>query len=147
MTGNIGYLRMKNDQPSKAILVNGSSLSYGNLNLQSKGQIKGTIVKMNKNPSGSGWVLVDQLLPENGSLLGEQLIISTKEAGDATYTIKGIKQEGKYTRIDCGPITFAKGFKTNPEQNPKDPYANYIYEFEEGAGFSIPSHTEWTSKK
>ena len=147
MSGNIGYLRMKNDQASKAILVNGSSLSYGNLNLKSEGQIKGTIVKMNKNPSGSGWVLVDQLLPENGSLTGEQLIISTKEAGDATYTIKGIKREGKYTRIDCGPITFAKGFKNNPEQNPKDPFANYIYEFEEGAAFSIPTHKEWSSKK
>jgi hypothetical protein len=58
-----------------------------------------------------------------------------------------VKREGKYTRIDCGPITFAMGLKNNPSADPKDPYSNYIYEFEEGAAFSIPTHNEWSSKK
>ncbi|MFA6944470.1 MAG: heparinase II/III family protein [Pedobacter sp.] len=147
MKGNIGYLKKQNGLVSKAILVNGNALNHENLNLKSDGQIKGKIVKMNKNPSGSGWVLVDQLLPENGSLTGEQLIISNNGDRDAIYTIKGVKREGKYTRIDCGPITFAIGLKNNPSENAKDLYSNYIYEFEEGAEFSIPSHTEWLSKK
>ncbi len=147
MTGNIGFLRTKNNQPTKAILVNGSTLSYGELNLKSEGRITGKIVKMNKNPSGSGWVLVDQILPENGSLNGEQLIISTKGERDATYTIKSVKREGKYTKIDCGPITFAMGLKNNQSEDPKDPYSNYIYEFEEGAAFSIATHTEWSTNK
>lgn len=147
MTGNIGFLRTKNNQPTKAILVNGSALSYGELNLKSEGRITGKIVKMNKNPSGSGWVLVDPILPENGSLNGEQLIISTKGERDATYTIKSVKREGKYTKIDCGPITFAMGLKNNQSEDPKDPYSNYIYEFEEGAAFSIATHTEWSTNK
>jgi len=147
MTGNIGFLRTKNNQPTKAILVNGSTLSYGELNLKSEGRITGKIVKMNKNPSGSGWVLVDQILPENGSLNGEQLIISTKGERDATYTIKSVKREGKYTKIDCGPITFAMGLKNKQSEDPKDPYSNYIYEFEEGAAFSIATHTEWSTNK
>jgi hypothetical protein len=147
MTGNIGFLRTKNNQLSKAVIVNGTALNSRDLNLKSEGQIKGKIVQMNKNPSGTGWVLVDQILPPNGSLIGEQLIIATNGERDATYTIKSVKREGKYTRIDCGPITFAMGLKSNPSADPKNPYSNYIYEFEEGAAFSIPTHTEWSSKK
>ncbi|MFA5244876.1 MAG: heparinase II/III family protein, partial [Pedobacter sp.] len=146
MSGNIGFIRKQNNQVNKAILVNGTTLNHGSFNLKSGGQIKGKIVKMNKNPSGSGWVLVDQILPGNGSLNGEQLIISTSGERDATYTIKSIKREGKYSRIECGPITFAKGFKNPAVNDSKDPYANYTYEFEEGAAFSITSHTEWLSK-
>jgi oligo-alginate lyase len=147
MKGNIGYLRKQKGQVVKSLIINGSSLNHENLNLKSGGQIKGKIIKLNKNPSGSGWVLVDQILPEDGSLNGEQLIISNKGARDATYTIKSIKREGKYSRIDCGPITFAMGIKNTVSQDSKDPYANYIYEFEEGDSFNIPSHSEWSSKK
>lgn len=146
MSGNIGFIRKQNNQVNKAILVNGTTLNHGSLNLKSDGQIRGKIVKMNKNPSGSGWVLVDQALPQNGSLNGEQLIISTKGERDATYTIKSIRREGKYSRIECGSITFAKGFKDPAVNDSKDPYANYTYEFEEGSEFSITSHTEWSSK-
>ena len=147
MSGNIGYLRKQKGQVVKSLIINGSSLSHENLNLKSGGQIRGKIVKMNKNPSGSGWVLVDQILPENGSLNGGQLIIANKGERDATYTIKSIKREGKYSKIECGPITFAIGLKNPVAQNSKDPYANYIYEFEEGDSFSIPSHNEWSSNK
>ena len=147
MSGNIGLIRKQNNQVSKAILVNGTALTHGSLNLRSEGQIKGKIVKMNKNPSGSGWVLVDKALPTNGILNGEQLIISTKGDRDASYTIKSIKREGKFSRIECGPITFATGMRKSDETiSNKDSYAAYIYEFEEGAEFSITSHTEWSSK-
>jgi hypothetical protein len=147
LSGNIGFIRKENGQVVKSLIINGNSLSLGEMTLKSAGQIKGKIIKMNKNPSGSGWVLVDQILPENGSLNGEQLIIANKGERDATYTIKSIKREGKYSKIECGPITFAIGLKNSVAQNSKDPYANYIYEFEEGDSFSIPAHNEWSSNK
>ena len=147
MSGNIGFIRKQDGRVVKSLIINGKSLNHGSMNLKSAGQIRGKIVKMNKNPSGSGWVLVDQVLPENGSLNGEQLIIANKGERDATYTIKSIKREGKYSRIECGPITFAIGLKNPVVQNSTDPYASFIYEFEEGDSFTIPSHNEWSSKK
>ena len=147
MSGNIGFIRKQDGRVVKSLIINGKSLNHGSMNLKSAGQIRGKIVKMNKNPSGSGWVLVDQILPENGSLNGEQLIIANKGERDATYTIKSIKREGKYSRIECGPITFAIGLKNPVVQNSTDPYASFIYEFEEGDSFTIPSHNEWSSKK
>jgi hypothetical protein len=147
MSGNIGFIRKQKGQVVKSLIINGNSLSHGSMSLKSAGQIRGKIVKMNKNPSGSGWVLVDQILPENGSLNGEQLVIANKGERDATYTIKSIKREGKYSKIECGPITFAIGLKNPVAQNSKDPYANYIYEFEEGDSFSISAHNEWSSNK
>ena len=146
MTGNIGFLRKENNQLSKAILVNGKSLSDGKQSFKSAGKLSGRIVKMNKNPAGSGWVLVDQILPDNGSLNGEQLIISTQGERNASYTIKSIKHEGKYSRIDCGPITFAMGIKPFSDSNKSNQAPEYIYEFEEGASFSISSHQEWNLK-
>ena len=147
MSGNIGFIRKQDGRVIKSLIINGKSLNHGSMTLKSAGQIRGKIVKMNKNPSGSGWVLVDQILPENGSLNGEQLIIANKGERDATYTIKSIKREGKYSRIECGPITFAIGLKNPVVQNSTDPYASFIYEFEEGDSFTIPSHNEWSSKK
>ena len=147
MSGNIGFIRKQDGRVVKSLIINGKSLNHGSMILKSAGQIRGKIVKMNKNPSGSGWVLVDQVLPENGSLNGEQLIIANKGERDATYTIKSIKREGKYSRIECGPITFAIGLKNPVVQNSTDPYASFIYEFEEGDSFTIPSHNEWSSKK
>ena len=147
MSGNIGFIRKQDGRVVKSLIINGKSLNHGSMTLKSAGQIRGKIVKMNKNPSGSGWVLVDQVLPENGSLNGEQLIIANKGERDATYTIKSIKREGKYSRIECGPITFAIGLKNPVVQNSTDPYASFIYEFEEGDSFTIPSHNEWSSKK
>ena len=147
MSGNIGFIRKQDGRVIKSLIINGKSLNHGSMTLKSAGQIRGKIVKMNKNPSGSGWVLVDQVLPENGSLNGEQLIIANKGERDATYTIKSIKREGKYSRIECGPITFAIGLKNPVVQNSTDPYASFIYEFEEGDSFTIPSHNEWSSKK
>lgn len=146
MSGNIGFLRNENNRLSKAILVNGKSLNYDKQNFKSTGRISGKIVKMNKNPAGSGWVLVDQLLPDNGSLNGEQLIISTEGERNASYTIKSIKREGKYSRIDCGSITFAMGIKPVSDLSKSDQVPEYIYEFEEGASFSIASHQEWNLK-
>ena len=147
MSGNIGFIRKQDGRVVKSLIINGKSLNHGSMTLKSAGQIRGKIVKMNKNPSGSGWVLVDLILPENGSLNGEQLIIANKGERDATYTIKSIKREGKYSRIECGPITFAIGLKNPVVQNSTDPYASFIYEFEEGDSFTIPSHNEWSSKK
>ncbi len=140
MTGNIGYIRKSGNKITKGILVNGTSLKYEELNLKSE-LIKGNIVKMNKTPDGDGWILVDTTLPADGSLNGQQIIISTDSDRDASYTIKDIKREGKFSKINCGPISFVNGIK--PNTLPSDLSKGYLYDFEEGAEFMITSHAVW----
>jgi hypothetical protein len=137
MTGTIGYIKEKNKAAVKGVLVNGSLLKFGQKTLKST-EISGKVIKMNKELAGGAWVLVDAKLPTNGSLNGEQLMVDTKGERDATYTISSITREGDMSRIYCGPITFIKGLKKGSDANPA-----YLYDFEEGAGFSIANHAIW----
>lgn len=148
MAGNVGFIRKNGEEITKAILVNGTSLQYENLNLKSSGQITGNIIKMNKMLAGGGWLLVDTALPVDGSLNGQQIIISTEGDRDASYTIRDIKREGKLTKVNCGPISFVTGFKTQTANiQSSEPSNEYLYDFEEGASFRITSHAVWTTKK
>lgn len=148
MTGNVGFIRKDGKEIIKGILVNGTSLHYENLNLKSSGPITGNIIKMNKMLAGGGWVLVDTNLPVDGSLNGEQIIISTEGKRDASYTIRDIKREGKLTKVNCGPISFVTGLKTQTATIQSSDLSNeYLYNFEEGAPFRITSHAIWTTKK
>ncbi|WP_340381454.1 heparinase II/III family protein [Daejeonella sp.] len=139
MSGSIGYLRMNSDKAIKAVLVNGTSLSDGKLNLKSQGQITGKVVDMNKETSGGGWIIVDQKLPEGETLKGEQIFVNTDGERDASYTIVDVKREGEFSRVVCGPISFVSGMKAD---SPAGSH-NYRYDFEQGAEFTITSHSEW----
>ncbi len=142
MMGSVGYIRKTGDAITKGILVNGSSLKHGKMNLKSN-LIQGKVVRMNKIPDGDGWILVDTPLPLDGSLNGQQIIISTESDRDASYTIREIKREGKFSKIYCGPISFVNGIKAAAENSPASGTSNYLYDFEEGAAFKITSHAEW----
>jgi len=148
MNGTLGYVKEKNNKALKGILINGNDLKYGKMNLKSEGTITGKVVKMNRELSGGGWLLVDTKLPLDGSLIGEQIIIDTDQARDATYTIRSIERQGNLTRIYCGPITFVRDFvggtmEVRTFTLPKCYDKGYLYDFEEGAGFRITSHKLW----
>ena len=103
---------------------------------------------MNKKLSGGGWILVDTKLPADGSLNGEQIIIATDQARDATYTVRNVERQGDLTKIYCGPITFVRDFvggtmEVRTFTLPKSYDKGYLYDFEEGAGFKITSHKVW----
>jgi oligo-alginate lyase len=149
MTGTIGYIKEKAGKTVKGILVNGSALNKGQLHLSSAGAITGKILKMNKEMGGGGWIMVDKELPTDGSLNGEQIIIATEADRDATYTIRNIEREGNMTKVNCGPITFVRDYKGGTMEVrtftvPKDYKQGYLYDFEEGAPFSITQHKVWT---
>ncbi|MEO6647933.1 MAG: heparinase II/III family protein [Chitinophagaceae bacterium] len=151
MTGNIGYLEEKDGVVKKGILINGSALKYGNMQLKATGVITGKVVKMNKELDGKGWLVVDSKLPADGSLNGRQIIIETNEDRDASYTINHVENEGKLTKVFCGPISFIRGFKggnmvVRTATVPKSYTEGYLYDFEEGASFKITSHAVWNGK-
>jgi hypothetical protein len=149
--GSIGYLQVKNDKANKGILINGSSLKFGKMELKSAGVITGKIVKMDKELDDKGWLLVDTKLPTDGSLIGQQIIIETEGERDASYTIHDIQREGNLTKVLCGQLSFVSGFKggnmvVRTATVPKSYTQGYFYDFEEGASFKIATHTTWDAK-
>lgn len=149
LEGSYGFLRIKNGKAVKAILINGSTLRHGDFILKSSGPIQGKILKMNKELKGGGWLIVDTKLPDDGSLTGQQIIISTEGERDASYTIESVEQTAEGTKVLCGPISFVSGYLGGEMvirnvKVPKDYSKGYQYDFEEGAAFQIATHTEWS---
>jgi len=140
MSGSIGFIRKNSNKTSKAVLINGTSISDGVLNLKSAGQITGKVVDMNEETSGGGWIIVDQKLPEGDLLKGEQIFVTAAGDRDASYSILDIKNEGEFSRINCGPISFVSGTATEQTTSPGN---KYTYDFNKGAAFTITSHKEW----
>lgn len=144
MTGDIGYLREKNNKAVKGILINGTSLKYNDLKINSAGPITGKVVKMNKGLTGDGWLLVNTKQPLDNTLIGQQIMVSTTSNRDACYKISSIEKSGRLTKITCGPISFVRGVK-HPAQAVGP--GNYLYDFEEGAAFNIPVQAVWNIKQ
>ena len=147
MNGSIGYIAERNNRPTKAILVNGSSLAYKTTTLKSPGAIEGRVVKMYKGLGGEGWILVNSRRAIDKSMVGEQIVIETTGARDASYRIHDIKKEGNLTRVFCGPITFVSNIKNGGSKNNGTAPENRQYDFEEGAAFRIATHAVWSAKK
>ncbi|MEI6750756.1 MAG: hypothetical protein WCM93_16490 [Bacteroidota bacterium] len=148
MKGTLGYIKEKNDKVVKGILINGTDLKYGKMNLKSDGALTGKVVKMNKELAGGGWMLVDTKLPVDGSLNGEQIIVATDAERDATYTIRSVERQGNLTKVDCGPVSFVRDFvggtmEVRTFTLPRYYDKGYLYDFEEGAAFKITSHKIW----
>jgi hypothetical protein len=150
LAGRAAFIQEMNGEVRKAILINGSKLKYKNLNLSSSGTLTGKVVKMNKELTGGGWLIVDKKLPADGSLTGHQIMIQTSTDRDACYTIRKIEPEGKGSKIFCGPIAFVRGFKGGEtvirrQLVPKDYTQGYLYDFEEGDAFEISVYQEWNA--
>lgn len=148
LNGRVGYLREKKGELKNAVLVDGKSLKKGTRQLTSGGSYKGIILKMNKELTGGGWVVTDIPLPVDGSLNGDQIIIQSNGERDATYTIEKVVREGNGSRVFCGPITFIRDFKGAKVRIrhaivPKSYKEGFLYDFDEGASFTIHNHLVW----
>ncbi len=151
MEGEYGLIQVNNGEITRGILINGSNLRFRDFHLTSTGPLKGTILKMNKELRGGGWLIVDADLPTDGSLNGQQIIISTEGERDASYTIEDVQHDKEGTKVFCGPISFVSGYKGGEMvvRNVRVPKAydeGYLYDFEAGAAFQISTHQEWNLK-
>jgi hypothetical protein len=143
MQGTLGYIKKQGDAVKKSVLINGTSLHHASMQLDSKGAFKGKVLKMNKVQSAEGWILVDAVLPTDGTLNGEQIIIDTPYERDATYTIDKVISENGGSKIFCGPVSFIRDYKENQAGVGGPGEKVYLYDFEEGASFKITSHAIW----
>lgn len=149
INGTSAFVREHGGAVKKAIIIDGTKLKFRKLRLISPGTITGKIVTMNKELKGGGWIIVDQKLPADGKLIGQQIMVDASGERDASYTIRSLQREGDHTKIFCGPISFVRGFKggdmvVRTATVPKDYDQGYFYDFEEGATFRISMHEEWT---
>lgn len=150
--GRISLVREQGGAVKKAILINGSTLKAGAANLAGKAALEGHVKTMNKQLEGGGWIVVDAELPTDGSLEGQYIVIDTKNERNACYAIRKVTKVEGGSRIDCGPITFVKGyvgetFDLRGQELPTDYSRGYAYDFEEGDAFRIPLHQIWNAEK
>jgi hypothetical protein len=149
LSGKIGFLRQRAGTTQRAILAEGTALAGGQANLTSAGVWTGRVVRMNRDLQGGGWLVVDSVLPDDGSLIGRQIHIANDNERDATYTICAVTHDGACTRLDCGSISFIRGYAgptriLRGQKLPISYEAGFLYDFEPGASFRIPLVTEWS---
>lgn len=142
MNGVIGYIKEKDHQVNKGVLINGSSLTYLQMNLKSRGAIEGKIIQMEKGLSEEAWLLVEANQPIDKRVIGKQITIETTGERDASYQIRDIKKAGKQIKIYCSAVSFVSKTK-GKDAGSETSHLNYRYDFEEGASFKIPSHVVW----
>ena len=145
LDGKAGFVRVVGEKVTSAVLVQGSALACKGAELKGMPAFKGKVVKMNRELDGGGWLWVDTELPDDGSLTGEQIMVDPASERDACYTIREVKRDGRLTKVFCGPISFVRGYHGEPAKLRGQPVARdytkgYVYDFEVGAGFSIPLH-------
>ena len=149
LNGSAAFVQEYDSKVRKAILVDGISLKFGKLRLSASGVITGKVVTMNRQIKGGGWLVVDQKLPTDGSLVGQYIMIEPAGERDACYRIMDVQPQGDHTRIFCGPISFVSGYKggnmvVRTATVPRDYSQGFLYDFVEGASFRISAHKEWT---
>lgn len=148
MDGDAAWIRERMGSLDRAVLVGGQELRFRKLRLTHTGVFEGKVIAMNRELQGGGWLIVDQKLPADGSLIGQHIIIDPSGDRDASYAISGVEPQGNHTRVYCGPISFVRGYKgeemvVRRASVPKDYTLGFLYDFEEGASFRITNHTEW----
>jgi hypothetical protein len=144
----VSFVRRVQDHPKCAYLIAGSKLDADEVHLTSEPALRGRVVKMNRELMGGGWIIVDADIPNDGSLIGQHIMIDNTNERDACYSISAVEKVDGGTKISCGPITFVRGF-AGPTMNlrnqvvAKDYSQGYLYDFEPGAAFRIPLHKIW----
>ncbi|MBA2669785.1 MAG: hypothetical protein H0U67_05380 [Gemmatimonadetes bacterium] len=137
--GMSGFVRVDGNGPVRAVLVRGTELEFFGQELKSEtAKHTGVVVAMDKDMVGEGELWVETVLPTDGSLTGENIMIENDRTRSACYEIRRVTREGNRTRISCGPISFVRGLVDT-----KDESKGYVLDFKEGARFAIPRHAVW----
>lgn len=132
------FLRVKKGKVINAKMIDGSRLEYQSVKLRGTPSYTGTVVEMEKDPRKPASVLVQSDIPSTATLTGEHIIFANDGERNACYRISSVAAEGNTSKISCGPVSFVRGFIDR-----RDYSKGYVYEFDEGTSFTIPTHVEW----
>ena len=135
-SGRFGWLRLRDGGVERASLIAGTELSLGEFRLSTDAPaFTGTIARMDRDMVEDGRIWVDTELPTDGTLVGEQIIIDNDDVRNACYTIEGVERDGDLTMLSVGKVSFVRDFVDRNDYS-----LGYVFNFEEGATFSIPHH-------
>ncbi len=134
--GRLGFIRVRAGQVERAALIGGTELALGEFRLTVPAPaFTGTVVRMDRDMEGDGRIWVDTDLPTDGTLTGQSIIIENDDVRNACYTIERAEREGELTMLSLGRVSFVRDFVDRNDYS-----RGYIYNFEEGAAFTIPHH-------
>jgi len=134
--GRLGFVRVRDGVVERAALIGGTELALGGFRLIAPAPaFTGTVVRMDRDMEGDGRIWVDAELPEGDALVGQSIIIENDGARNACYTIERVERDAGMTMIGVGKVSFVRDFVDR-----NDYAAGYVYNFEEGAAFTIPHH-------
>ncbi len=144
LTGTLGFVRERNGRVTDLAAIQASELTYQDARLAGVSAYTGNVVKMNRGLDGRGWIEVDTALPTDGTLVGQVIMIANDNERDACYFIRSVTRDGARSRIDCGPISFVRGYagpavKVRGHKVASDYTQGHRYDFDEGARFVIPN--------
>jgi hypothetical protein len=139
-SGRLGWIRLRGEEIERASLIAGTELRLGDFSLTNEQlAYTGTVVRMDRDMVDDGRIWVDADLPVDGTLVGERIIIDNDDVRNACYTIHAVERDGDLTMLSLGDVSFVREFIDNTDYS-----KGYVYNFEEGAGFSIPHHVAAT---
>jgi oligo-alginate lyase len=142
-------VRESGGKVARVALIEASDLSYKDAHITAQPALTGKVAKMNRQLDGGGLIWIDAPLPKDGSLVGQYIHVANDNERDATYRIESAESDGKLTKLNCGSISFVRGYagptkEVRSRPLPSDYGKGFIYDFEEGAVFRIPLHKTWT---
>lgn len=136
-----GWMRTRGGVVEKAAMTRGTLLAMGSFSLEAEAPgHTGTIAQMDKDAQGDGYIWVDTPLPTDDTLVGRQIIINNDRVRNACYTIAGIEQDGDRWKVNCGRVSFIRGYVDGADYS-----KGYLYNFDEGAEFIIPNAVSTSS--
>lgn len=139
LTGGTAVLRVRGGEVQTAFLAGGSHLSHRSVTLNAAAAYTGTVARMDTDMQGDGEVWVSGDIPHARSIVGKQIIFENDRVLNACYTIRSAAREGDLWRISCGPVSFVRGYTDTQDYS-----KGYVYNFSEGARFTIPNYTTYS---
>ncbi len=132
--GRFGVLSVKDGKCVGAQLVGGNLLAgFGAELTLPVGEWASIIRAMSREPEQPSWIETDATLPDDGSLVGKWILIEPDGPRDAAYRIEAVRKLDAGTRIELGNVSLARDM-----QETADGEVRYLYDFKEGARFTIP---------
>ena len=116
-------------------MVNGARLAWpdGELSLPAAAYT-GKVTDFDREATEESWVYVDADLPTDGSLVGRDIHVATKNERNGSYVIRDVKHIDGRTAISIGDKSLVCGFRSE-----KDFSRGRRYILSRGADFVIPN--------
>lgn len=136
----LAFVRLSKGHVVRAAIFGGTALRYGDFSLSAPAVIHGKVVRRDEGLAGKGRIWVDAEIPDPASLPGAQIVIANDGVLNACYDIHAVARDGDLWRIDCGDVSFVRGYL-----NSADYSKGFVYNFDPGAAFTIIRSAAWSA--